>query len=224
MALTLSLSQEEFRRVSIAAYENRRLYVFLVNLTNEGYNAETTVADWESIKITGQGYADYKELISPGAYSTTNQRYQQGGQTTGSGFIDAEFAASSAGTGFSYNRIVTVIQDIAIQRNISYVEISGNVATVTTALDHGLSPGDEVVIENAVNSTLNGTFSIVTCPTTTTFTYALTAGNLSSTASAGTVKKFTSNSYPHSVFTESPSVTVAPGQLMTYRIQIVLDD
>lgn len=224
MALTLTLSTGEFQRVSAAAYEGRRVYVFLANMGNEGYSAQTGVTTWETLKISGNGYADHKELLAVGSYDSSDQRYEQGGQTTGGGFIDAEFSASSAGVGYTYNTVVVAIQDNVKQNNLAYVLIQDNVATVTTQSAHGLSPGDEVVIENAVNSVFNGTFSILACPTTTTFTFNLTAANISSTASTGTVKKFASNVYPHSIFSESPSVTISPGQNMTYRIQIILDD
>lgn len=224
MALTLSLSPQEFQRVSVAAYEGRRMYVFLANLAAEGYNSSSTVAAWETLKPSGNGYTDYKELTAVGSYDTSDQRYEQGGQVTGGGFIDALFSASSAGVGYTYNTVVVVVQDNVNENNLAYVLIENNVATITTEDEHGLSPGDEIVIENAVNSIFNGTFSIVTCPTPSSFTFNLTAANISSTASTGTVKKFTSNTYPHSIFSESPSVTIAPGQTMMYRIQIVLDD
>jgi hypothetical protein len=46
--------------------------------------------------------------------------------------------------------------------------------------------GDEIVV-TGVDSTFNGTFTILTVPTTTTLTYAKTATNVSATASSGTI-------------------------------------
>jgi hypothetical protein len=55
------------------------------------------------------------------------------------------------------------------------------VATLTTSAAHGLSVGMEVVI-TGVDATFNGTYTITTVPTTTTFTYAKTATNVTSAA------------------------------------------
>lgn len=48
--------------------------------------------------------------------------------------------------------------------------LSPNVATITTSTAHGLVAGNSVVIAN-VDSKFNGTYTISTAPTTTTFTY-----------------------------------------------------
>lgn len=59
--------------------------------------------------------------------------------------------------------------------------LTSNIATVTTAVAHGLSIGDTVSITN-VDTTFNGTYVVLTVPTTTTFTYAKTFTNVASTA------------------------------------------
>jgi hypothetical protein len=59
--------------------------------------------------------------------------------------------------------------------------LTSNVATLTTSAAHGLAVGDEVWVEG-VDSTFNGKYTVTTVPTTTTFTYAKTASNVSSTA------------------------------------------
>lgn len=70
---------------------------------------------------------------------------------------------------------------IAFGGGISNKALSSNVATLTTSSAHGLSVGDVVTI-SGVDSTFNGTFTVASTPTGTTFTYAKTAGNVSSTA------------------------------------------
>jgi hypothetical protein len=60
-----------------------------------------------------------------------------------------------------------------------------NVVTITTSVAHNLVVGGSVTINGVTDSSFNGTFTIVSTPTTTTFTYAQTAANASS--SAGTV-------------------------------------
>src|SRR6266581_1558088 len=68
-----------------------------------------------------------------------------------------------------------------------------NVVTVTTTMAHGLTAGQTVVIAGVADTSFNGTFTISTVPSTTTFTYAQTGTNATSgggTVSAGTVKWF----------------------------------
>jgi hypothetical protein len=62
--------------------------------------------------------------------------------------------------------------------------LTSNVATITTATDHGLSAGDTVTV-SGVDATFNGTFTVASVPSTTTFTYAKTASNVSSTSASG---------------------------------------
>ena len=59
--------------------------------------------------------------------------------------------------------------------------LASNVATLTTSAAHGLSSGWSVTI-SGVDSTFNGTYTITGTPTATTFTYAKTATNVTSTA------------------------------------------
>lgn len=72
--------------------------------------------------------------------------------------------------------------------------LTSNVATLTTATIHGLSIGD-IVIVTGVDATFNGTFTVTTVPTGTTFTYAKTASNVTSVASGGNVAGAPENTY-----------------------------
>jgi len=69
----------------------------------------------------------------------------------------------------------------AITVSITNKALTTNVATLTTATPHGLTVGMTIVIDG-VDATFNGTYRITTVPTTTTFTYAKVASNVSSTA------------------------------------------
>ena len=69
--------------------------------------------------------------------------------------------------------------------------LSSNVATLTTAVAHGLGVG-QVVTVSAVDSTFNGTYTITVVGSTTTFSYAKTASDVASAAATGTVT-FTNN-------------------------------
>lgn len=65
--------------------------------------------------------------------------------------------------------------------SINNKALTSNVATLTTTAAHGLAVGMEITI-TGVDATFNGTYTITTIPTTTTFTYAKTATNVTSTA------------------------------------------
>lgn len=74
--------------------------------------------------------------------------------------------------------------------SITNKALTSNVATLTTAAAHGLSVGKTVSITN-VDTTFNGTYIVLSVPTTTTFTYAKTATDVSSAAvtSSWTISK-----------------------------------
>ena len=64
--------------------------------------------------------------------------------------------------------------------------LTSNVATLTTSVAHGLQVGDDVIV-TGVDSTFNGVRTVTAVPSTTTFSYAVTAANVASVASGGTV-------------------------------------
>jgi len=76
----------------------------------------------------------------------------------------------------------------SVDRTITNVALTSNVATITTALAHGYSTGDSVTVD-ASNNTFDGAYVITGTPTTTTFTYAKTY----STAKTITNVELTSN-------------------------------
>lgn len=70
-------------------------------------------------------------------------------------------------------------------RTVSNKALTSNVATLTTSTAHGFTTGREVVVAG-VDATFNGTYTIASVPTSTTFTYAKTAADVASTAASGT--------------------------------------
>jgi len=64
---------------------------------------------------------------------------------------------------------------------VSNKALTTNVATLTTSTAHNYVIGDSIYV-TGVDSTFNGQFTVVATPTTTTFTYAKTASNVTSTA------------------------------------------
>ena len=68
-----------------------------------------------------------------------------------------------------------------ITASVNNKALTSNVATLTTTAAHGFCVGMEVTVAG-VDATFNGTYRITTVPTTTTFTYAKTASNVTSAA------------------------------------------
>jgi hypothetical protein len=71
-----------------------------------------------------------------------------------------------------------------ITKTVSNKALTSNVATITTSATHGFAVGDYVVV-SGVDSTFNGTYLVASVPTTTTFTYAKTASNVTSASATG---------------------------------------
>lgn len=67
-------------------------------------------------------------------------------------------------------------QDKTVTLTITDLDVASNVATATTSAAHGLRVGDSVTI-NSTNLGANGTFTVQSVPTTTTFTYNVTTAN-----------------------------------------------
>jgi hypothetical protein len=76
-----------------------------------------------------------------------------------------------------------------ITASVSNKALTSNVATLTTSAAHGLAVGMEIVV-TGVDATFNGSYTIATVPTTTTFTYAKTATNVPSAVATGSVSSF----------------------------------
>lgn len=76
----------------------------------------------------------------------------------------------------------------AVTKTVSNKALTSNVATITTSTAHTLAV-DDVVTITGVDSTFNGEHVVTGIPTSTTFTFALTAANVSSTAASGTVAR-----------------------------------
>jgi hypothetical protein len=80
----------------------------------------------------------------------------------------------------------TVATGPKVRVNISTAALTSNIATIVTASAHGYVAGDIVVIAGATNSVYNGTYTVLTAPTATSFTYARTNATITLAASAGT--------------------------------------
>lgn len=100
MALTTNISQKELKRLADLAYEGETIKVMLCSVGATGYNAENTVANWQSVEKSGNGYVRFSQVIATGSYDATDGRYEIPN-------IDAAFTAT--GAGYSYDRIIIYI-------------------------------------------------------------------------------------------------------------------
>jgi len=100
MATTTTISQKELKRQAGLVFEGKTLKVMLCSVGATGYTAESTVANWQSVEKSGNGYVRYSTTIGTGAYDATTGTYKLPD-------IDAAFTAT--GAGYSYDRIVLYI-------------------------------------------------------------------------------------------------------------------
>lgn len=73
---------------------------------------------------------------------------------------------------------------VSFPSTIASANLSANVATITTSAAHGIQPNETACIQGVSAAAFNGCFLVASVPTTTTFTYSVTAAN--ATGSGGT--------------------------------------
>ena len=86
------------------------------------------------------------------------------------------------------NETITIIESLrgVLTPTVSNKALTSNVATLTTSSAHGLLAGDQIVV-TGVDSTFNGTFTVLSVPSNVTLTYAKTADNVASGVATGTI-------------------------------------
>jgi len=136
--------------------------------------------DWQTGSETGQALA----IASGGT----------GGETATDARTNLSAAKSGANSDITSLTGLTTPLSVAqggtgvqVTRTISNVAITSNVVTITTSAAHGYLTNDSVTVTATTQTTVNGTYTIVSVPTSTTFTYAKTASNISSIADTGSV-------------------------------------
>ena len=100
MALTTTISRKELERVAALAYEGETLKVMLCSVGTSGFTVESTVAQWQTVEQSGNGYARFSATIAAGAYDATDARYEIPA-------IDAAFTAT--GAGYTYDRVAIYV-------------------------------------------------------------------------------------------------------------------
>jgi hypothetical protein len=104
-----------------------------------------------------------------------------------------------------------------ITASVSNKALTSNVATLTTSSAHGFAVGMEITV-SGVDSTFNGTYTITTVPTTTTFTYAKTASNVTSQAATGSVYSWVQHFVDYNAGTDDKVYAVCDDGITAYWI------
>lgn len=97
---------------------------------------------------------------------------------------------------------------------INNVALTSNVVTITTATAHGFSAlfnGNPTVvaITGLTNTVLNGVWELIAIPTSTSFTFALTHGNIASVADTGAAILYSGQGLRVSELKDATDVPVA---------------
>lgn len=100
MAITTTISQAELARLAAAAYEGYDYRICLALNGGSGKTANSTVTQWDSVELSGNGYARVTGTIGTGSWDGTDLRYEMPQ-------IDAEFQAS--GGTLTYDTVYVVI-------------------------------------------------------------------------------------------------------------------
>jgi hypothetical protein len=106
------------------------------------------------------------------------------------------------------------------QLNITNVAVTSNVATITISGVHYFNPGSSVTIASLTHTVLNGTWTIASIPTNTTFTFAITTSNITSVADTGTVAMATAPSSDIAFYNSSASPITQMGHWIPYNYEV----
>jgi len=131
----------------------------------------------------------YRSVVIPGQSASPSVSGEGSVINTGNAYAPVVLEITGPLTGPGVIQNVTTNEEITIIESlrgvltpaVSNKALTSNVATLTTSSEHNLLAGDEIVV-TGVDSTFNGTYTVLTVPTTVTLTYAKTAANVVSAA------------------------------------------
>lgn len=97
------------------------------------------------------------------------------------GITGSDFSALNYGITGPNDAYIFHDAPATVTKTITNKALTSNVATLTTGTAHGISVGAKAVI-TGVDATFNGTYYVTAVPSSTTFSYAKTASNVTSAA------------------------------------------
>lgn len=162
----------------------------------------------ENVFPQAVGYGPIKSAVNYSASASENLNNVVAGKTVSG--VTAVFASGLTKL-FKLDSSDLSLDNVSkASRTITNVARTSNVTTITTSVAHGYSVGDSVTVAAVTKTSVNGTFSVVAVPTTTTFTYANTGSNIVSGADTGTVSfTYTTAADQRFRFTQFGNVIIA---------------
>jgi uncharacterized repeat protein (TIGR02543 family) len=169
----------------ITGLTNGTTYQFAATATNAtGTSASSTKVSGlpTGVAVTYNTSSNSGIIGTSGSTTTSSATFNKGSSLTlpvasRTGYeFSGWFSAATSGTlvggpGGNYSPSLTA--------SVTTRSLTSNVVTLTTSSPHGFVVGMTVSVIN-INSTFNGSYTITSVPTTTTFTYAKTATNVTS--------------------------------------------
>ena len=108
MAITTTISQKELERQVALCFEGETLNVMLCNVGTTGYDAQSSVANWQSTEVDSGGYVRFSTTIGTGSYDAVTGTYKLPD-------IDASFTATVP---YSYDRVVLYLDGATYPHSI----------------------------------------------------------------------------------------------------------
>jgi len=118
VALTATLSSQEFARISTLAYQGLACRVSL-HVNSGALTAESTITDWDAVKLPdAEGYTDFVVASLPegGLDNGSDDRWEIGGTAGANTYIEAAFTAT--GAGFTFDTVVIQVGTAAYPHSI----------------------------------------------------------------------------------------------------------
>ena len=137
-------------------------YVLVTGVTPTGYNGIYPVTSWTPTAITYVNTTTGAQTVAGNVFVLPNGPYFTGQGMPYSATTPTQVLATGAGV---TSPPVPFFATTATSG-------AAGVATITTGTAHGFTIGTNVVISGVTPPGYNGTYTILTVPTTTTFTYA----------------------------------------------------
>lgn len=97
MAQETVISQKELKRQAGLCFEGRTVYIMLCSFVGTVPTPEDTVATWQALEVSGNGYSRFSSLVGTGSYIALNGAYDLPA-------ITATFSAT--GVGYTYSHAV----------------------------------------------------------------------------------------------------------------------
>lgn len=154
-----------------------------------------TAAAWDTTGFAQNVLINNLDLtVTNGAEQSADFIAYTTGSTNDAGFADIgftgpEFDSTTYGITGPSDAYVFGTAAPKITKSISNKSLTSNVATITTADNHGFTVGKKVDI-SGIDSIFNGRHEILAIPTATTFTYQKINGDVASAATTGSATMY----------------------------------